>query len=258
MTAMKSPLLHPLIEIRDLTHRFPDGTPGLSHVNLTFHEGSFVVIAGANGSGKTTLLKHLNALLLPTHGTVRVDGEDTRKNPLFIRQKVGLVFQNPDQQIVGETVYDDTAFGPENLMLDRRRVRERVRTALRAVSLSEKAEQPPHLLSGGEKRRLAIAGILAMKPRVLALDEPFSSLDYPGIREVLRQVLALHRLGATVIVTTHDVEKIIAHAERLVVMQKGTVAADGPPDQIASGLERFGVRVPCAFRWGRRAESWLD
>jgi len=249
---------NPIIEIRNLFYRFPDGSLGLRDVNLTIDQGTLVVIAGENVSGKTTLLKHLNALLRPTHGTIFVEGEDTVKNPLKTRQKVGLVFQNPDHQIVGETVFDDVAFGPKNLMLDPDTVKERVDAALRIVSLSHQTDRQPHLLSGGEKRRLAIAGVLAMKPRVLALDEPFSSLDYAGIREVLRQILDLHRLGCTVVVTTHDVEKIIAHADRLVVLKNGSVAADGPPERIALELERFGVRIPCAIRMGKGFESWLN
>lgn len=247
----------PIIEIKGLSHRFPDGTPGLRNVSLTIPEGSLTVVAGENGSGKTTLLKHLNALLRPTEGTVLVDGEDAAKNPLKTRQTVGLVFQNPDHQIVGETVYDDAAFGPKNLKLDPDTVKTRVTAALNAVSLTAFADRSPHLLSGGEKRRLAIAGVLAMKPKVMALDEPFSSLDYSGIRDVLRRILNLHQSGCTVVVTTHDVEKIIAHAQRLVVLQKGTVAADGPPEIVAPGLEQFGIRIPCAMRWGKPFESWL-
>ncbi len=248
----------PIIEVKNLTHRFADGTLGLVDVNLTLYEGTLMVIAGENGSGKTTLLKHFNALLKPTAGTVFVDGEDAIKNPLQTRQKVGLVFQNPDHQIVGETVYDDAAFGPENLRLHRNIVKERAEAALNHVSLSHKAGHRPHLLSGGEKRRLAIAGVLAMNPIVLALDEPFSSLDYTGVRQVLARILDLHQKGGTVVITTHDVEKILAHADRLVVMRNGSVAADGPPGAIASDLERFGIRTPCALRWGKPVPSWLS
>jgi biotin transport system ATP-binding protein len=247
----------PIIEIRGVAHRFPDGTPGLRNVDLCIGPGELVLIAGENGSGKTTLLKHLNALLRPSRGSIVVDGKDVTQNPIQTRQKVGLVFQNPDHQIVGETVYADAAFGPENLKLTPERVNARVEAALNSVSLLPLADRQPHLLSGGEKRRLTVAGVLAMKPKILALDEPFSSLDYAGIREVLRQILDLHQSGCTVVVTTHDVEKVIAHADRLVVLHRGSVVADGPPAQIATKLERYGVRPPCALRWGKPIESWL-
>jgi biotin transport system ATP-binding protein len=169
-----------------------------------------------------------------------------------------MMFQDADSQIVGETVYEDVAFGPENLRLDRSQIQGRVANALRAVGLSDLAHQRPHLLSGGEKRRLAIAGILAMEPRVIVFDEPFSSMDYPGVKQVLQQILALHRSGHTIIVTTHDLEKIIAHADRLILMHGGKIVRDGKPVEIMTDAEAFGVRKPCTFRLGLEAESWLN
>jgi biotin transport system ATP-binding protein len=246
-----------IIEIQNLTHRFPDGSLGLDHIDLTIRTGSFVIITGENGSGKTTLLKHLNGLLFPTIGSVIIDGKRVSENPLLARQAVGLVFQNPDTQIVGETVSEDVAFGPENLCLDRNEIEKRTHDVLTELRLLSMASQRPYLLSGGEKRRLAIAGVLAMKPKVLALDEPFSSLDYPGIKQVLKQILSLHESGHTIVMASHDVEKVAAHAERVVVMKKGKVVLDGPPDQVFPDLERFGVRPPCALRWGKPLESWL-
>jgi biotin transport system ATP-binding protein len=145
-----------------------------------------VVVAGPNGSGKTTLIRHLNGLLLPTEGCVKVAGISVQKDPMRARRLVGMMFQDADSQIVGETVYGDVAFGPENLRLDNDQIRERVALALDVVGLKNFAEQRPHLLSGGEKRRLAIAGILAMEPKIIAFDEPFASLDYPGVKQVLR------------------------------------------------------------------------
>ncbi|MBW2483108.1 MAG: ABC transporter ATP-binding protein, partial [Deltaproteobacteria bacterium] len=168
-----------IIEIENLKHHFADGTPGLDGINLKILEGTFVIIAGTNGSGKTTLIRHLNGLLLPTDGFVKVAGVSVKKNPMRARRLVGMMFQDADSQIVGETVCADVAFGPENLGLDNDQIDERVARALDAVGLKNFAEQRPHLLSGGEKRRLAIAGILAMQPRVIAFDEPFASLDYP-------------------------------------------------------------------------------
>jgi biotin transport system ATP-binding protein len=247
-----------IIEIENLSHRFTDGRFGIEDINLSIREGSLVIIAGLNGSGKTTLLRHLNGLLLPTAGTVRLAGISVTQDLLKARQFVGMMFQDADSQIVGETVYEDVAFGPENLRLDRAQIQRRVLSALQAVGMSDLAHQRPHLLSGGEKRRLAIAGILAMEPRVIVFDEPFSSLDFPGVKQVLEHILALHALGHTILVTTHDLEKIIAHADRLILMHGGKIVRDGIPADIINDVESFGVRKPCAFRLGLGAESWLN
>ena len=247
-----------IIEIENLSHRFADGTFGIEDINLSIRKGSFVVIAGHNGSGKTTLLRHLNGLLLPTAGTVRLAGISVAQDLLQARQLVGMMFQDADSQIVGETVYEDVAFGPENLRLDRGVVETRVQKALQAVGMSDLAHQRPHLLSGGEKRRLAIAGILAMEPRVIVFDEPFASMDYPGVKQVLQHILALHQSGHTILVTTHDLEKIIAHADRLILMHGGKIIRDGMPNEIMADAEAFGVRKPCTFRLGLEAESWLN
>jgi biotin transport system ATP-binding protein len=247
-----------IIEIENLKHRFADGTLGLDSINLKIRSGAFVVFAGPNGSGKTTLIRHLNGLLLPTTGYVKVAGVSVQKDPMHARRLVGMMFQDADSQIVGETVYGDVAFGPENLRLDRDLIRERVALALDVVSLKDFAEQRPHLLSGGEKRRLAIAGILALKPRVIAFDEPFASLDYPGVKQVLRQILTLHQTGHTILVITHDLEKVLAHADRLIIMQKGKIVRDGEPGKIIGDLETFGVRAPCASHLGMEVRSWLN
>jgi biotin transport system ATP-binding protein len=247
-----------IIEIENLSHRFADGTIGIQGINLAIRQGSLVVIAGPNGSGKTTLLRHLNGLLLPTEGIVRLADVPIEKDLLKARQYVGMMFQDADSQIVGETVYEDVAFGPENLRLDRREVQERVGRALHTVGLQDLADQRPHLLSGGEKRRLAIAGVLAMEPHVIVFDEPFASLDYPGVKQVLRHILELNRSGYTIVVTTHDLEKIIAHADRLILMQSGTIVRDGKPEEIVDYLEACGVRKPCSYRLGVEADSWLN
>jgi len=247
-----------MIEIRNLSHRFSDGKFGIEGISLKIRKGEFIVIGGQNGSGKTTLLKHLNGLLLPTTGTVTIDGIEVSRNIKKARQIVGMVFQNADSQIVGETVYSDVAFGPENLCLDRQEIEKRVSTALESVSLTRYADKRPHLLSGGEKRRLSIAGILVMEPKVIVFDEPFSSLDYPGVRQVLKQIISLHQSGHTIIITTHDIEKIIAHANRLLIMQDGKVKRDGMPDKVLKEAEVFGVRAPCATRLGAEVVSWLS
>ncbi|MCU0585789.1 MAG: energy-coupling factor ABC transporter ATP-binding protein [Desulfobacterales bacterium] len=245
----------PIIEIENLVHRFPDGTLGLDGITLAIAEGAFVVLAGANGSGKTTLLRHLNGLLTPTTGSVRVAGLPVGTNLVRARQMVGMIFQDAESQIIGETVHADVAFGPENLRLPPAEVERRVRAALAAVALDAAPDRRPHLLSGGEKRRLSIAGVLAMDPKVLVFDEPFSNLDYPGVRQVLGQMTALHREGRTLVVTTHDLDKVLGHADRLVLLARGRVAADGSPAVVAERAEACGVRRP-ALASGRL--SWLN
>jgi biotin transport system ATP-binding protein len=247
-----------IIEMTNVNHCFADGTCGLVEVNLAIKEGELVVIAGKNGSGKTTLLHHLNGLLLPDSGTVKVDGVSVPRDIVRARQVVGMVFQNADSQIVGETVFEDVAFGPENLCIERREIDRRVRAALDWVGLDEIPDARPHLLSGGEKRRLSIAGILAMEPKIIVLDEPFSSLDYPGVVQVLEQVLSLHRAGRTILIVTHDLEKVIAHADRLIIMCGGRIVRDGPPESTVKAAEGFGVREPCASRFGLEVLSWLS
>ncbi len=247
-----------IIEIENLSHRFADGTMGLNHINLSIPEGAFVLIAGINGSGKTTLLRHLNGLLLPTSGTVYLGGMSVSDHLARSRQMAGMVFQDADSQIVCETVFDDVAFGPENLCLDHGEVEQRVMRALKTVGLLEHKDKSPHLLSGGEKRRLAIAGVLAMEPKVLLFDEPFSSLDYPGIKQVLRQILSLHESGRTILVAAHDLENTIVHADRLVIMKNGGIVRDGLPSQLLEELETFGIRKPYASRPGDRGQSWLN
>ena len=244
-----------IVEIDNLRHRFSDGTVGLDGVHLTIRQRSLVIIVGANGSGKTTLLRHLNGLLNPSEGSVRVAGIAVSADARGARQKVGLVFQEPDSQIVGETVGADVAFGPQNLQLEPEEVDRRVSLALTSVGLTPLSDKAPHLLSGGEKRRLALAGVLAMEPKVVAFDEPFASLDDSGIRSIVAEITRLKNSGYTVIVTTHDLEPILAHADRLIIMQAGRVVRDGIPAQIADEVDAFGVRKPCKCGWpanGRR------
>ncbi len=238
-----------IIEIENLRHRFADGTVGLNGIHLTIWQGSLVIIVGANGSGKTTLLRHLNGLLNPSEGSVRIAGIPVSEDVRGARQKVGLVFQEPDSQIVGETVAADVAFGPQNLQLDPEEVERRVSLALASVGLTLLADKAPHLLSGGEKRRLALAGVLAMEPKIVAFDEPFASLDDSGIRSIVAEITRLKNSGYTVIVTTHDLEPVLSQADRLIVMQAGRVVKDGIPAQIADAVDGFGVRKPCKCGW---------
>jgi biotin transport system ATP-binding protein len=186
---------------------------------------------------------------------VRVAGVSVAQNPLRARLLVGMIFQDADSQIVGETVSDDVAFGPQNLRLSPAEVGRRVEQALAAVGLADLGGRRPHLLSGGEKRRLSIAGVLAMQPKVIVFDEPFSNLDYAGVRQVLGQMVALHRSGLTVLATTHDLDKVLAHADRLVLMQRGRIVEDGAPAAVAGAVESFGVRCPPG---SLERLSWLD
>jgi len=250
--------MKPVIDIKNVTHRFEDGTIGIDNVSLTVREGEFVAVAGPNGAGKTTLFYHLNGLLLPDSGTVIVDGISVKKHPRQAKQLVGMVFQDADSQIVGETVYDDAAFGPQNLRLSEEEVEKRVKEALSTVGLTGYEEKRPHLLSQGEKRRLAIAGILAMAPKVMVLDEPFSNLDYFGVTQVLTKILELHRSGHTILVSTHDMEKVVAYADRLILMNGGKKLKDGEPSALLHDLEAFGVRKPCALRFGKEVDPWLQ
>lgn len=247
-----------IIETSRLTHIFQDRTVGIEEVSFTVKKGSFIVLAGKNGSGKTTLCRHFNGLLRPTSGDIHVRGIDVKRRPSEARQYVGMVFQNPDSGIVGETVYGDIAFGPENLRLAPTEIESRVLEALAAVGLEAKRNHSPYLLSGGEKRRLAIAGVLAMKPEIIVFDEPFTNLDFPGARQVLQQILLLHSLGHTIILVTHDLEKVAAYADRLVVMREGKIAEDGPPELVVPSVEAHGVREPCSSRMGKGLLPWLD
>jgi len=231
------------IEVENLVYVYGQGRDGgrraLDEINIAIGAGEFVVIIGHNGSGKSTLAKHFNSLLLPTSGVVRVKGMDTRdpKNIWKIRQTVGMVFQNPDNQIVSTTVEEDVAFGPENLGITPAKIRQRVREALQWVDMSEYTGHAPHLLSGGQKQRVAIAGVLAMMPECLVLDEPTAMLDPSGRREVLETVCRLNREeGITVVLITHFMGEAVL-GDRVIVMEEGRIAMDGSPHEVFSQVE---------------------
>ena len=247
-----------MIETRNLHHRYPDGTHALKGIDLAIPGGEFLLLCGPNGSGKTTLLRLLGGLLKPTSGQLLFGGEEGRSGPGEPRRLVGMVFQEADSQIIGETVREDVAFGPENLGLSPEETARRVDEALRAFNLEPLADRPCQLLSGGEKRRLAIAGVLAMKPGAILLDEPFTHLDYAGVREVLRHLIRLHREGHTLVMTTHDVEKVIGHADRIAVLESGELRACGAPEKIVGLLSRFGIRPPCYALSEEERRSWLN
>jgi energy-coupling factor transport system ATP-binding protein len=239
----------PLIEVRNLTHIYNAGTPdavvALRGIDLTINRGEFIAIVGGNGSGKSTLAKHFNALLQPTEGEVIVDGLNTHDRDTLwdIRQRVGMVFQNPDNQLVATVVEEDVAFGPENLGLPPQEIRRRVDEALAAVDMSEHRRREPHLLSGGQKQRVAVAGILAMRPQCLVLDEATTMLDPQGQREVLETIRRLNTQGVTVIHITHDMDEA-AFFQRVIALADGRVALDGPPEKVfRSGDELNRIRL---------------
>ena len=221
----------------------------LDGVDLDIQEGTFVAVLGHNGSGKSTLAKHMNAILLPSGGKVYVDGIDTADEDklLDIRRTVGMVFQNPDNQIVANVVEEDVAFAPENLGVPPAEIRRRVDDALKAVGMYEYREHAPHLLSGGQKQRVAIAGVIAMAPRCIVLDEPTAMLDPIGRAEVMKTIRELNRSsGVTVVLITHHMDEA-AQADRLVVMAKGRVVADGTPRKVFQRVEELkavGLTVP--------------
>ncbi len=243
-----------IIEFKDVHYRYPDDeVESLCGIDLAIEEGSFVAVLGHNGSGKSTLAKHMNAILTPSEGKVFVDGIDTSDESrlLAVRGTVGMVFQNPDNQIVANVVEDDVAFAPENLGVPPAEIRERVNSALSTVGMYELRKHAPHLLSGGQKQRVAIAGVIAMEPRVIVLDEPTAMLDPQGRAEVIATVTRLCRgKGMTVVLITHHMEECIG-ADRLLVMSNGRLAADGSPAEVFSQvelMEREGLSVPETVR----------
>lgn len=230
-----------IIKIENLSFRYADTQEDtLKNISLEFEKGSFTAILGHNGSGKSTLAKHLNAILLPTAGKVLVRNMDTadESSLLDIRRTVGMVFQNPDNQIVASVVEDDVAFAPENLGVESSEIRRRVDEALKRVEMYDYRTHAPHLLSGGQKQRIAIAGVLAMQPEVLVLDEPTAMLDPSGRHEVIRCIEDLRRSGVTIILITHHMSECI-HCDRLLVMADGEVRMDGTPAEVFSRVEEL-------------------
>ena len=243
-----------IIKAEHLAYTYPgvDDTPGVAvfkDLNIEIEEGSFVAVLGGNGCGKSTLAKHFNAILLPCGGRVWVCGMDTAdENKLIaIRRNVGMVFQNPDNQIVANVVEEDVAFGPENLGISSAEIRRRVDNALKQVGMSKYANHAPHLLSGGQKQRIAIAGIIAMEPKCIVLDEPTAMLDPRGRQEVMETIIRLNReKGITVVLITHHMDEA-AQAQRVVVMHRGEIAADGTPREVFSQVEmlhQIGLAAP--------------
>lgn len=252
--------MNEIIRIENLTHTYGEGTPfrrsAVENLSLDIYHGEFLGLIGHTGSGKSTLIQHLNGLLKPTGGRVLLDGEDIWADPKKIRSvrfRVGLVFQYPEYQLFEETVYKDIAFGPGNMGLDKEEIDRRVRESARMVGLAEELlEKSPFDLSGGQKRRVAIAGVIAMEPKVLILDEPTAGLDPRGREAILAQIRAYHqKRGTTVILVSHSMEEIACNVDRILVLRGSHVYMDGTPRQVfrrASDLEEVGLDVPQATK----------
>ncbi len=242
--------------LEHVTHTYQPGSPfqstAIRDVNMVIRPGEFLALIGHTGSGKSTLAQHINGLLKPTEGRVLLDGQDIHQKGFdkkALRRKVGLVFQYPEHQLFEETVAKDVAFGPKNLGLDEKEIQERVTEALSRVGLSQPgiAEKSPFELSGGQMRRVAMAGVLAMRPEILVLDEPAAGLDPMSREDMLQLIAGLHRQGTTIVMISHSMDDVARFASRAVVMERGTIAMEGTPEEIfrhAERLSQMGLDVP--------------
>ena len=230
-----------------------NGRQILDGVSLSLQKGSFAAMCGRNGAGKTQLLRCIKGLRKPDSGKITIDGSAANEKTRM--KRIALVFQNAEMQIVSQSVEKDIAFGPENMGLDRSEVERRVEAALDLMGLKDKAKQRPDTLSGGELRKCAIAGILAMEPDVILLDEPFANLDYPSTLTVIRSLIALHEKGYSIIVVSHDAEKFLAHTDTLFIMQNGRIAVSGPSSNLFRKLPDYDIYLPDNVDFRRL--SWL-
>ena len=250
-----------LFKVRELQKEFP-GKKVLNGVNLDIVEGECLLVAGPNGSGKTILMRILSGLLDADGGTIYFRGEALEtvlKRKSFFRRQLGIVFQDADNQFVGETVEEDAAFGPSNLGLNKTETENRVTSVLEKTGLADKRKLPPRRLSGGEKRRLAVAGILAMGCSIVIMDEPFANLDRPGVVQVLQIIQSLKKDGVTLIILTHELEKVLAFADRLVILHQGQIREDGKPEEVLDRLsDEYGIRDPRRSYLTVKDCSWLD
>lgn len=246
------------VQVHNLSYHHQQSNQGIQDISFSLDEGEFTILAGHNGCGKTTLAKHLNGLLQPQRGHVIIDNIRVHEEPHKARCIVGMVFQNADTQIVGETVYQDIAFGPENLKWERKIIHEVVLHTAQTVGLVDLLNRPTYSLSGGEKKKLALAGVLAMQPRFIIFDEPFANLDFQGSQDILKQIFHLKEKKHTILLLTHDLEKTISYADRLLIMTNGKLVANDKPQALLENIEQFGVRRPCSVRLGQGVTPWLD
>lgn len=239
-----------VIETRKLTYHYPDGTKALEDVDFNAAKGKIIALLGPNGAGKSTLFLHFNGILRPTSGTIQVNGEPLqydKKNLIKIRQKVGIVFQNPDDQLFAPSVIEDVAFGPMNIGLTEIEVEERVKEALNKVGMEGYEKKAPHHLSGGQKKRVAIAGILAMKPEIMVLDEPTSGLDPKGASQILRLLYQLNKDGMTIVISTHDVDLVPLYAYSVYIISDGKIIKEGSPSEVfddVKTIRKANLRLP--------------
>jgi cobalt/nickel transport system ATP-binding protein len=239
-----------IIETKNISYHYPDGTQALDKVNFQVEEGKIVALLGPNGAGKSTLFLHFNGILKPSSGCIFIDGTEIKydkKNLISIRQKIGIVFQNPDDQLFAPTVMEDVAFGPMNIGLPLEEVELRVKEALKKVSMEGVEKKPPHHLSGGEKKKVAIAGILAMQPKIMVLDEPTSGLDPKGASQIMSLLYELNREGMTIIISTHDVDMVPLYASNMYIISKGKIIKKGSPPEVFEDVKTIreaNLRLP--------------
>ena len=239
-----------VIETIDVSHQYPDGTLALNKINFKAPEGKIIALLGPNGAGKSTLFLHFNGIIKPTSGTVLVDNTPMnydKKGLLQVRQKVGLVFQNPDDQLFAPTVREDVAFGPLNIDLEVDEVQRRVSEALEKVGMAGYENKPPHHLSGGQKKRVSIAGVLAMRPEIMVLDEPTSGLDPKGAFQIMKLLIELNREGMTIVIATHDVDIVPIYAHKVYAISKGEIIKEGSPQEIFDDVQTIrdaNLRLP--------------
>lgn len=242
----------PILETQNLTFTYPDGTRALKNINMSINKGEKVAVMGANGAGKSTLFSHFNGLTEPTSGIVKINGNEMKydkKSLLKIRQKVGVVFQNPDDQLFAPTVQEDVAFGPMNLGLDLNEVDKRVEKSLKMVGMEGFEEKPPHHLSGGQQKRVSIAGIIAMDPELMIIDEPTAGLDPQGVDQVLTILNHLNEKGMTLLVSSHNVELITEFANKIFIVHDGEIINEGSTNDVFSNheiLKKAHLRPPKA------------
>ena len=239
-----------VIETKNISYYYPDGTKALEEVDFKAKKGKIVALLGPNGAGKSTLFLQFNGILQPSSGSVVIDGESLsyqKKDLLKVRQKVGIVFQNPDDQLFAPTVIEDVAFGPMNIGLSNEEVEKRVKEALSKVGMEGFEDKAPHHLSGGQKKRVAIAGILAMKPEIMVLDEPTSGLDPRGASQILRLLYQLNKEGMTIVISTHDVDLVPLYAFNVYIMSEGKIIKEGSPQEVfedVKTIRKANLRLP--------------
>lgn len=243
-------MAQPILETKNLEYRYPDGTIALSGINIQIYEGEMIALMGPNGAGKSTLFLHFNGIFEPTEGSVEIEGKTLKydkKSLLEARSKVGIVFQNPDDQLFAPTVLEDVSFGPMNLGLTEEEVHERSIEALKKVGMEEYINKPPHHLSGGQKKRVAIAGILSMKPKIMVLDEPTSGLDPNGASKIMQLLYELNEEGMTIIISTHDVDLVPIYSDNVKVISKGKIIKEGNCEDVFTDmqvLKQADLRLP--------------